>query len=543
MKTKSKTRQILIAVIPFLLALLIMLPRLLSPQFGLMDDSATLSQAQRFLNGDFSMSHDLQAGRFRPVYWLYFTLIYALAGYHPFWFFLGNLILLFILLIEIRLLVKQAGGAEWQVLLANCLFLLSMPIVENFYTLSKGEPLQLVLILGALILFAQGQKDQSKFWVRLLFATILLLFAILVKETAIIMLPLTLLWAVYATIVNRKTQNNTERKTWFLVGAAIIATLAYFLLRNSWQTTSLLSGTYTQQYLVDLGETLHKLLRWITQFAFYFHYFMPILIIWIWLAIAKIPISDTLKSTLFMWGTWWVVWFVTLIPWKFAEIYYLLPFALGGAMLIGLTAPIVLNAIKSLKVTGRTVATALSILSAVLFLLTFPNYVTNARLQLAFDKANNEMLQYLSENAPSNATVLMNINTSNEYSEKTEDYLHNHYHRGDIDYQIITLDLMEQIGNQTGAYVLVPTVENQPTLSVRAGVEEYYQDITNQSFYQQTANLRDLQFSISETFQLTNINLPVLLCQLGLDAGFCQDPDPIFDTRPFSYGWEIFQIQ
>jgi hypothetical protein len=538
MTSKSKANQILIVLIPFLLALIIMAPRLLSPQFGLMDDSATLSQAQRFLNGDFSMSHDLQAGRFRPVYWLYYTLIYALAGYQPFWFFLGNLILLFILLIEIRLLVKNAGGKEWQAALASCLFLLSMPFIESFYTLSKGEPLQLILILGALIQFDQIQKNHKRTWLRLFFITLLLFSAILVKETAIIMLPLSALWAVYAVLANRKSKAHTEPKTWALVGAALVATLAYFILRNTFQATALLGGTYTNKYLVDIGELLRKLLRWITQFAFYFHYFVPVLALGLYLVIAKISIPKPLKFALFRWFTWWVVWFVVFIPWEFAEIYYLLPFSLSGAMLVSLAAPLILKQAK-----GRVGVIALTILSAALFLLTLPNYVTNAQLQLAFDKANSEMLAYVSEHTPSNSTILMNINTYNEYSEKTKDIIYDHYHRNDIDYQNIDTDLMNQIAKQAGAYVLVPTIDNQPTLSVRAGVEEYYQDQTNQTFYHQTDNLRDLQFSTEETFRLFNVNLPVVLCQIGLDAGFCQNPDPIIDTQPFSYGWEIYQLQ
>ena len=538
MTSKSKNNQILIVLIPFLFALIIMAPRLLSPQFGLLDDSATLSQAQRFLNGDFSMSHDLQAGRFRPVYWLYYTLIYALAGYHPFWFFLGNLILLFILLIEIRLLVKHAGGKEWQAALASCLFLLSMPFIESFYTLSKGEPLQLILMLGALIQFNQIQINKNRTWLRLLFMSGSLFLAILVKETAIIMLPLSALWAIYAVLMSRKSKIPTELKAWALVGAALVATLTYFILRNTSHATALLGGTYTNRYLVDAEELLSKLLRWITQLAFYFHYFVPVLALWLYLVIAKIPIPKPLKSTLFKWFTWWIVWFVVFIPWEFAEIYYLLPFALGGAMLISLTAPLILKQAK-----GRVGVIALSILSVTLFLLTLPNYVTNAHLQLAFDKANTAMFEYASENIPKNAFVIINIDTYNEYSEKTKDILFDHYHRDDMDYHIMNQEMIEQITTRTGAYVLVPWIDNQPNLSIRAGVEEYYQDIVDQIFYHHTEFIHDLQFSTEESFQLFNINLPVGLCHLGLDSGFCQDPDPIIDTQPFSYKWEVYILQ
>jgi len=41
-----------------------------------------LAQSEDLLQGDFSMSIDKQAGRFRPGYWLYYTIIYAIAGDH-----------------------------------------------------------------------------------------------------------------------------------------------------------------------------------------------------------------------------------------------------------------------------------------------------------------------------------------------------------------------------------------------------------------------------------------------------------------------------
>jgi hypothetical protein len=30
---------------------------------------------------------------------------------------------------------------------------------------------------------------------------------------------------------------------------------------------------------------------------------------------------------------------------------------------------------------------------------------------------------------------------------------------------------------------------------------------------------------------------------LGLSDGFCQNPDPLIDTREFIYGWDIYLIQ
>src|SRR5512135_1404131 len=77
---------------PIILCILIMLPRLLSPNFGLMDDGRSLAISQGLLNGKFDLSWDVTAGRARPVYWLAFAFWYFLVGGHPFWYFLGNLL-------------------------------------------------------------------------------------------------------------------------------------------------------------------------------------------------------------------------------------------------------------------------------------------------------------------------------------------------------------------------------------------------------------------------------------------------------------------
>jgi hypothetical protein len=85
-KASSKKR-ILFFLIPFIIATLIMMPRLLSAQFGIFDDIQMVKQSRAFLEGDFSMSNERQGGRFRPAYWLYYALIYLIVGYNPFWFF------------------------------------------------------------------------------------------------------------------------------------------------------------------------------------------------------------------------------------------------------------------------------------------------------------------------------------------------------------------------------------------------------------------------------------------------------------------------
>jgi hypothetical protein len=66
--------------LPILIVILIMLPRLASSQFGLMDDGRALSIAQGIVHGKWDLSWDVIAGRFRPIYWGAFAFWYLLAG-------------------------------------------------------------------------------------------------------------------------------------------------------------------------------------------------------------------------------------------------------------------------------------------------------------------------------------------------------------------------------------------------------------------------------------------------------------------------------
>jgi hypothetical protein len=317
----------------------------------------------------------------------------------------------------------------------------------------------------------------------------------------------------------------------------------YFVLRTTWKSTGLFSGTYTDRYLVNPKEITQKALRWFTQIAFYFHYYIPFLFLWFVSAIIQGKPFNSINTNVFRWATWWFLWIAVFLPWEFAETYYLLPFAMGGAMVVGLVMPSILQAIKHAHLPRRVISSALFILTGALFILTIPNMITNARIQLVFDRANQWVLATIGTEVPEGAEILINLETSGEYSENVEYILRNHVGRDDINYANINDATMPAISTHTNAYVLAPRITNQPNLTLRAGVDETFQKLWNDIFLKETENQNHLLNSYDESFRLTNVNLPVLLCKLGLSNGFCADPDPLIDTREFIYGWDIYLIQ
>jgi hypothetical protein len=373
-------------------------------------------------------------------------------------------------------------------------------------------------------------------------AAFLLTLATLVKETALLILPLTILWAVFPLMTKSKKQMDNWWTPWVTPLAALLALAVYFGLRSKWKSTGLFSGTYTDRYLINPNEITQKVLRWFTQIAFHFHYYIPFLLLWIGSPV-KNKLSQSLRINLFRWSTWWLIWITVYLPWEYAETYYLLPFAMGGAMVIGLVMPNILQAIKHARLPRQILSSAFAILTGCLFLLTMPNLLTNARIQLTFDRANAWMLATVGADAPKNAEILINLETIGEYSENVAYILKNHLGRDDINYTNINDAIMPAISTHTGAYVLAPKIINQPTLTFRAGVDETFQTLWNNIFLKESENQNRLLGSYNESFRLMNINLPILLCKLGLSDGFCQNPDPLIDTREFIYGWDIYLIQ
>ena len=102
---------------------------------------------------------------------------------------------------------------------------------------------------------------------------------------------------------------------------------------------------------------------------------------------------------------------------------------------------------------------------------------------------------------------------------------------------------MEEINNHSRAIILMPFIKNQPQLTVRAGVEEFYQQQWNEKFLEKTESKRKFLKSFEESFQISNINLPIALCPILGQRGFCENPDSLIDNRTFLYGWEIFEIR
>src|SRR5882724_4656436 len=180
---------------PGALAVLVMLPRLASPQFGLLDDGLTL-QTGRETIGRWSSVLALipETGRFFPAYWLVYSAVFGIVGVRPLAFFTLNVFLLAGLLALLARLVRLTGGTPLQAAVAVVLFAVCGPAIEAFYTLSKAEPLQMMWI-GVSVLAAAAAASEPRSGRRAALITLagaVLLLAYTTKETSAVLIPVSL---------------------------------------------------------------------------------------------------------------------------------------------------------------------------------------------------------------------------------------------------------------------------------------------------------------------------------------------------------------
>jgi hypothetical protein len=526
---------------PVLLAILFMLPRLLSPQFELFDAGRALVTAQKISSGTWYTGADSIEGRFRPVHWLWFTLSYLADGSNPLWFFLANTLALLIITGGTVFLVHAVSGSRLQAWLAGILLLSAGPVVEGFYTI-KGEVVQLALMVLALLIILAYARAGGKWKKAALVAAaaLVLLLAALAKETTIVLLPISLVWYLSARFWPARDRNAARTG---ITGAFLVANLlsvpAFFLLRSAAISDQLSEGTYTSRYTFQLGQLATSALRWAGWLVRDFSWVVPLLL----LALLAIITSRRAAGArlLFDSAVWMAAWICVYLPWNFMAEYYMLPFALGLAVLAsGL-------AVETARLLGgkswqRWAAAAGVGLSAVLMLGSLLNNRTNAAVQLAVNSVDASAMSYLVNETGSRGTILVNIQDSNEYVYEMRVQLQEVYGRPDLEVDTFSSDMPRPEGG-TNVYIAAPYVINQPLLTVRMGIIEESQNLWSADLeeYLRAHPGWGVVYEHAETLRLSDVNYPRLFCPFVETRAFCASPVPLLDARLFTYGWRIYR--
>jgi hypothetical protein len=537
-------------MVPYILAILIMLPRIASANFGLLDDAVTFQTVDGTHQTGLDL-WDLQSGRSRPLYWLYWLVVRVIAGSHAEFYFVINTLLLLSTLWLVQRLIDRLGGKQVHFLITGFVFLLSTPTIENYYTLSKAEPLQMLLILLAFVLLARTiqsapQLRQAIFTV--VVATVILAAA-LVKETTAVLLPFAAILLLLGYLF--RVDPSVRRFLLLFLAASALGVAAFLAIRFLLVGVNTAEG-YASGYEFTVQRIASSVSRWGAWMLYGFSYFLVLLPVLLTRSFRRAPSVIMLIITALL--AWIGVWIVSYLPWIFVASYYLLPVALG----IGFTTSVIVEYQFSAEpIRSRILPTALLGLSGVLFLVMQLNTYTFARQQLLVDRVNWEMLTWVDENLPENSKLLTVLPAGNEYTLEISLHLLKSFHREDLNVlSIEDLPAGDPMTTGEDAYLLLPTLDHQVLLSPRMGIDEVTSSMLEERYLEmQTAKLRILH-TLKGYFDIRSINPPSIFC-LVLDLAkrnrissqilplesitrYCAST-PLLETNTFEYGWSVLQ--
>jgi hypothetical protein len=529
---------------PLLLCVLVMLPRLLSPQFGFFDDASALIRAQQIWAGQWNLFSEAVGGRFRPVYWLFYALLYGVFGKHPFGFFLWNTVLFLIitfLLIRLALALHLGEKASF---LVGLTFVVAGPVLENVYTLCKLELLQAVWILFLLSscgLYVRARKWYWKTGVLLLMAGLVLLTCG-TKETGVLLLPASLISllisAIWYFFKGRQDRDGLEKRIALFL-ASLIGVIGYFILSSIYLRHSLITAR-SDNFSYDLFQLNSQIRLFIDWMLRDYLYLIPIGALSLTIVFKKNN-GPTLQLILEC-AAWGIVWVMIYFPWLYFPEYYLLPLALAAALICGVFYSL-LTSHPSKSPGFRYFTWGALGLSGLLLLLTLPNQITNAHLQLSIDRANAKMLAYVVEFAPRDSKLWINIQEPNEYVTEFQLWVNQIDDRQDLQVDYFhKQDLRDELASGNEIWIVSPYMENQFYPSVRMGVYAHTSRAWNEKLKIHLNGESIQAADINERFLLANIDVMRFFCPVATKLPYCQVPSAPLDRRLFTYGWIVERV-
>jgi hypothetical protein len=528
---------------PGALAVLVMLPRLASPQFGLLDDGLTLRTGHETV-GRWSSVLALipETGRFFPAYWLVYSAVVGVVGVRPLAFFIFNVLMLAGLLSLLARLVQLSGGTRLEISLALVLFATCGPSIEAFYTLSKAEPLQMLWI-GVSLLTVAASAREPRGWRRAGFVALAVVATVLAyatKETSVVLVAISIAWVVIEWSLPGGRPEGT-RFTITYAAVTIAAAAAFFTLRWRYASLSLADGTYTRAYRFEaetLGPALFRIAAWLARD---FGFLVPLLVAAV--VALRYARPQSRRATLYA-CVWMAGWLAVYAPWPATFEYYLLPFAFGAALFAGLVVGSLRAACGDrASATPRRVAWSALVASALLWAPAIVNAAADARVQLAVDRANADLVEFLG-GLPARSRIVVNTVHPNEYLYELPLHLAEITRRPDLVVQHVGVFAP---GDRVpaGVFVVTPRMTNQPGPTVRIALYEAGVRRDTSRLDEMLRGGGELVYTTERHVPLLELGLQRLLCRVArapfIDVTFCAR-GAVVDARTFTYGWQVHRL-
>jgi hypothetical protein len=519
-----------------------MWPRLLDPHFGLLDDGMILQAAQVIAERPgtaFTVGTD--HGRFSPAFWLFYTGVYSVVGQNPAGFFAANLFILIGLTAALAFTVRAGGGSDLQAMLAAVGFLIGAPAVEAFYTLSKPEPLQALLLVMAIYLAMRGAQARSKTRRRVsgVGAVVLLAAASFLKETTLIVLPIVVMWALASRFARSWVEPERRQALVVLLVAGAVAATVFVATRTLVLPVGQLSGSYASNFVLTPARIGVSAARWA---GWLVHDYFHLLVLALFVAPAIRGASGRERELLMGSTIWMGAWVAMYLPWHSLAQYYLLPFSLGAAVFTAVAVSVLVARARGSERPGlRGLAYLGLVISAGVLAANLVNNRTRAAIQLVVDRTNASLIDYLAS-LPVGTTVFVNVDEPNEYEFEIGVHLAVLRARGDMHVDYFRPSHAESLSDCRGnCVVATPLLANQIAPSVRMAVVEG--DIVQRQKLLEGVDRQRGVWSIQSVVQVVDIDFRGLLTFLprGPLAQFDGRlaAHRFVDRQRFTYGWRV----
>jgi hypothetical protein len=528
-----------IYLVPLLLCSLIMLPRLLDPHFGLMDDGEAIQKAYLIIDDQWDFGSETASGRFRPLYWYIHYVLFMIFGTNPLGYFYINYLVLVLLIMGVIKLLKIYGSSNPTILITCILFLLSGPIPESYFTLSKYEIYQLIFIVYS-ILMAEQYPQTGSVIVKVLLGLGVFLFSLvsyLIKETSLIMPVIYAGWLVVALFKHRK-----EKQRWFplvvMLAGSLAAGVIYLIWRGVYSAQAITAGSYVGTHIsFSISSLFSSMIDWEPWLRRDFS-FNTVLIFT--LILSLVLIRHKLAHTDIYWGAsiWMVGWLGVFLPWVIKIEYYLLPFALGCSVLTAHVLVDLFLMIKHTSIWNRLISYAGIGVAGILFINSLLLIENNARYQLLMDDINSRMMKNLVDVVPPNGHVYVNLPADNEYIKEIE--LHFQYIDGRPDITVSRFYYQSTDSIDDGSVVISPIVVNRPTFSVRHAFSENDSGAWTYSLEKYMADGIGDSYNFSGQFTQIEPHIFRIICPIFQTLGSCEANSRILELKVLLYQWLIY---
>jgi hypothetical protein len=242
---------------------------------------------------------------------------------------------------------------------------------------------------------------------------------------------------------------------------------------------------------------------------------------------------------------WMAGWLAVYAPWPVTFEYYLAPFALGGAVVAGI---IVGDAARRLRERRLSPAGAIGTSAALaatglLWAATAVNAVADARVQLAVDRANAGLVEFLAT-LPARSRVAVNTPWLDEYVVELPRHLVEIQQRGDIGVE--HLPRARPGAPPAAVFVATPALVDPPVPTVRIPFDAAGVRRVDAALDTVLGGRGRLVYRAGERQGILEVGLHRVLCRIAKRApayrADCALDRPLIRVLAFSYGWQVHRV-